>query len=183
MQYAPPVRRLRQCYIRNSDVPATDEPNESRSALISVARTRCIPTHHHVLPLIKLNHELQSLAVDHPAPGDPHVRRVLRQHNVPSVRIHRIILHPSPSQDPSSFFDHQSDAGSEEDRRRQIVSRREFDIAAAGCETGVHSGLDGDCVVAAAVADGSEIGDGERAGVAAVRWREFDGGSCWWAGQ
>lgn len=128
--------------------------------------------------MIESLHELQALTVDDSAAGDPHIARVLRQHDVPSALLDRVVLQSRPAEESRARFDVQNDAGFEADRRGQVgAATREGDVAGCGAAA-VDRWLDGGGVVGDAVSSGAKVGDGESGGE--VVW-ELDGG-CWRGG-
>lgn len=155
------MSRLIEANIGNPNIVGVDEANQIRPALIAIARPSFVPTHHHVLPLIKLLHKFQPLSVHRASAADPDVARVLRHHRVPPRRIRRIVLHLRPGEHGGSGLDVQHDARLKPDRCGQVGAWWERDVAARRRGAAVDGGLDGGGVVVEAVADGSEVGDGE----------------------
>jgi len=148
--------------VRNFNIVATNESNESRSAFISQASPSLVPTNHHVLSRIFPHYELRSLTVHHSAAADSHVRRVLRHHHVPPPELLRVVLKPGAAQDGGTRLHDQHHAGFQEHGGRQVLSRRREDyVAGTALRTGVDGRLDRCGIVAAAVAGGPEVGDGE----------------------
>lgn len=132
----PPISRLIEADIPDPHIFAINKPYQTRAALIAGARASAIPAHHHILPLIESRHELQTLAVDLPAACDPHVRRILRQHDVPLLLLLRVVLQPGAAEDGGVPGYVQHDAGFQVQRRRQVISRREVDLAGAAMAGG-----------------------------------------------
>jgi hypothetical protein len=159
-KYAPPIGRLSERDVPNPDVGAAKEANQPGPALVPKTSPGPVPADHHVLPLVEPLHELQPLAIHHTTARDPNVARVLRHHHVPSPRLPRVVLHSLATQERGAFSDFQNDAGSQEDRGRQVLAGREGD-AAWGTGAAVDGRLDGGRVVVEAVADGPEGPDGE----------------------
>ncbi len=58
----PPVRRISKHQVPDMDILAIDKADQPRSAFITKTSICGIPTHHHILPLLKLHHKLQSLS-------------------------------------------------------------------------------------------------------------------------
>lgn len=155
------MSRLIQGDIGNPNILGGDEADEIRPALVAIAGARLIPAHHHVLPLVELLHKLQPLPVHRASAADPDVARVLRHHRVPPRRLRRIVLDPRPGEHGGAGLNVQHHARSQPDRGGQVGSGRECDVAAGGGGAPVDGRLDCGRVVVDAVANGSEVGDGE----------------------
>lgn len=161
--------------IPNPNIFGSDEADQSRPTFITGTCSGLIPAHHHILPLIKPQNELQPLAIDLTAAGDSDILRILRQYHIPSVLLHRIILQPSPSQHRRVFLYLQHHSGLQEHSRRQVIPRREDNSTTSSRPTGVDCGLNRFGVVVDPIAGGAIFGDGDsNRGRSRVRVRKTD---------